>query len=309
MSLAHIKNQLIQAYTQENLNEITTRIIAFNKQKNHHALRSLGKIVNDFTPFDVQNEQKLFARLIMLYHPDKLKEYQQTILGAQQAQTLQEMMHIVSVSESLPQLEQTEGRAGLMDPEDFEKEYGWNYAPSESDYYMADPEDETVDYLFDEENPEMNGFGEQAAPLPEGSFIAAVKQKIYGPMQVHFPFHLLEDMEEIEMADYGIEYLDGIEYCTYVKILDLSLNALFDIHKIQHCCYIQELYLSDNDIYNIDALANLQDLHNLDVANNRISDISALYHLPCLKFVNLLNNPVSQAQIDYLQGKGVVVVS
>lgn len=308
MQLSSLKNQLIEAYSPENLNEITTKIIAYNRQKNSAALKALASIINDFIPFNAEKESRLFARLMMLYHPDKLKEYQQSIITADDAQSLQELMHIVQVHEQIDVVGHLQSYRPTLSPEAFEEEYGWSYQSTDSDYYVIREDDETITHLFDEENPEGYTYDPNAPAMDESSFLGAVKRKIYGPMSIQFPVDLLEDMEDIEMAEYDIENLDGVEYCTYVKILDLSHNRLQDLHKLENCEYIQELYLTDNQLYNIDGLHSMQDLRVLDLSHNQISNITVLYNLPCLEFVNLLNNRVSPIQIEYLSEKGIVVV-
>jgi len=307
MVLSSLKNQLIEAYSLNNLNDISSKIIALNKSGNKNALTNIAKIINDYTPFDCENQNKLFTRLIMLYHPDKLKEYQQKIITATKAQTLQEMMHIVQLNAKINSIEQT-ANSSFLSPEAFEEEYGWNYQSTDSDYYVVRDDDDTIQPLFDEENPEDFIMDTMAAALDEQSFLGAVKRKIYGPAAINFPVHLLEDLEEIEMAEYEIAQLDGVEFCTYIKILDLSHNQLYDIKKLEHCEHLQELYLTDNKIFSIDGLGGLYDLRVLDLSDNRIDDISSLYDLPCLEFANLMNNNISQAQVDFLKGKGVVVV-
>lgn len=301
-----LKTQLIEAYSPENLNHITAKILLLYKQKQHHAIKQIYKIVNDFYDFPYENNARLYSKLILLYHPDKQQEYHQNIKKITNKEQFDFYAHIFPVLQFVK-------NDILMDvpfktPEEFEQEYGWNYQPVDDDYFFLRDNDETISYFFDEENPEDNAFFTREELLGDGSFLAALKRKIYGARYIDFPTYLLEDLEEIEMAEYDIEQLDGIEFCTYAKIVDLSYNQLFDIGNLEHCVYIQELYLANNQISQIDALYHLPDLRVLDLAQNQVVDILVLLQLKNLEFVNLLGNPVSKLQINALKNAGVTVV-
>lgn len=304
MSIANLKSQLIAAYSPENLNELTSSIIGFYKNKKNEALKQICNIINNHYSFVDSADKKLFSKMIMLYHPDKISHYHSKINACRSEIELQHYAHIIPVLSNLNNISNTV--SDLLSPKDFEAEYGWNYQSMESDYFVVRENDDTHQGWFDEEND--SGFFGQVQPLPEGSFIDAVKRKLYGPIQINFPFHLLEDMEEIEMAEYEIEELTGVEHCTYVTILDLSYNNIFDVSKLEHCNYIQELYLSNNNIHYIDSLYYMPDLRVVDLSNNQIEDINVLLNHKGLEFVNLLGNPLAFSQIKQLQANGVVVV-
>lgn len=300
------KQELLKAYSEENLNAITAKILLLYKNKHFEALKKLSRVVNHFMNFPFTDSPKLFSKLIMLYHPDKQKTYHQSIQTIQLNEDLSSYVHIIPVLELIKS--DFEGYTGFKTPEEFEQEYGWNYQSTDDDYFIVREDDETVQPLFDEENPAENYYFSENENLPEGSFLASLKRKIYGPTAMDFPTYLLEDLEEIEMAEYEIESLDGVEYCVHAKIMDLSYNQLFDITSLEHCTYIQELYLANNQIHYIDALFHIQDLRVLDLSNNQIEDVGVLYHLKCLEFVNLLGNPVPHKQIEKLKSLGIAVV-
>ncbi|MBI9069142.1 MAG: leucine-rich repeat domain-containing protein [Salinivirgaceae bacterium] len=193
-------------------------------------------------------------------------------------------------------------------PKEFEEEYGWNYQPSDDEYYIVNESDDTVNYLYDEENVDEFSYFAEGEILSENSFIASLKRKIYGPMQINFPTHLLEDLEEIEMAEYEISELDGVEFCVHAKNMDLSYNQIFDISKLEHCVFIQELYLGNNSIHYIDSLYHMPDLRILDLSNNQVEDISPILKSKSLEFANLIGNPIPVAQINMLKEMGVAVV-
>jgi len=305
MEYLALKNQLLDTYSPENLNKITSAIIDFYKKKQQDNLKHICTLINDFYTFAESSDKKLFSKLIMLYHPDKILDYHKSITSCKNKESLQYFAHIIPVLGVLDHLTKKTDFY-ILPPDEFEAEYGWNYQSTESDYYIVRDEDDMVFDLYDEENDDGFAFGGQE--LPEGSFIDAVKRKVYGPMQINFPTHLLEDMDEIEMAEYEIDNLHGVEHCTYVQILDLSYNQIFDITQLEHCMMIQELYLSNNQIHYIDALYHMPDLRMLDLSNNSVEDITPLLHHKGLEFVNLLGNPISPMQIKQLKANGVVVV-
>jgi Leucine-rich repeat (LRR) protein len=308
MTIDSLKIQLLEAYSVENLNELTSSIIDFYRNKQQRSLIQICSIINDFYFLADTTDKKLFSKLIMMYHPDKILVYRKAISDSTSSEALQYFAHILPVLGKLKQLKSLTDYE-VLPPNEFEEEYGWSYMNTDDDYYLVREDDETVQGLYDEENADGFGYYGVNQELPEGSFIEAVKRKIYGPMQVNFPVHQLEDMEEIEMAEYEIEDLTGIEYCTYVAILDLSYNQIVDISALENCKFIQELYLPGNQIYYIDSLCDLTDLRVADLSNNKIEDISPLFSLKALEFVNLMGNNLPPAQINQLKANGVVVVA
>ena len=92
-----LKEQLIVAYSEDNLNTITANILQFYKDKQREPLKHICKLVNEFIPFPHQSSSKLFSKLIMLYHPDKLSEYQKKIQESSSIEVLEQFSHIMSV--------------------------------------------------------------------------------------------------------------------------------------------------------------------------------------------------------------------
>ena len=311
MAQLTFSEQVKQAYSPENLNLLTHKIVSFYKAKQFQNLREMEKLVNEFFPFYEEKISRVFSRLVMLYHPDKQAHFHAEIeakSSQQNEESLNQYAHILPMLDLIDTMEITGYAASSWStPEEFEEEYGWNYQPRGEDYFMMHEEYEDEDRLFDEENPDDYGYT-SFRDEGDNSFLSAVKRKIYGPRAIDFPVYLLEDLEEIEMAEYEIDDLSGIEYCRYLLNLDLSVNHISDIRELAELHRLQELYLADNEISAIDALHALYDLRILDLSNNRIDDISPLFHLPALEFVNLAGNPVSLDQINRLKNRGVAVI-
>jgi hypothetical protein len=185
--------------------------------------------------------------------------------------------------------------------------------------------DEDIDYnpeeIWDDSDPGFNYFNEyqmygsddsesvMEEELKYDDFLSAVKRKIYGNIEIDLPVNLLEDLDEIEMAEYEIHSLDGIRFCKYAVIMDLSGNHIYDLSEISECRQLKELYLSHNQISIIDAIGNLGELTQLDLSYNQVDDLTPLFGLKQLEYVNLIGNPVSNKQIEMLKKKGIIVVN
>jgi Leucine-rich repeat (LRR) protein len=140
-------------------------------------------------------------------------------------------------------------------------------------------------------------------------FINAVKRKVYGHINVEFPGHLLADMEIIEMADHEIENLDGIEYCTYARIIDLSGNNLTEIIQLGQLMHLEEIFVQNNHISYLDGLHELPFLRVIDLSHNDVDDLSPLFELDTLEFINVIGNRIPDWQLEKLNLAGVIVVS
>ena len=289
--------QLVEAYSEQNLTRITSQLITLYQEKQFGALREVMAAVAEFTGKREDNIQRCFAYLLKLYHPDRTTYYLNFInetFRAGKPDRLESLKHILIVSEMDFGNMRT---ADIDDDIDYHPEEIWD-------------ETETGFTYIDEESME------QSANLIENTtegiiyddFLSAVKRKIYGNVDIDLPVNLLEDLEEIEMADYDIRSLDGIRFCKFALVMDLSGNQITDLSEIGQCKRLKELYLSNNQISIIDALIQLRDLVQLDLSHNLVDDLGPLYRLENLEYINLLGNPVHEKQIEELKQKGIIVV-
>lgn len=273
-------------------------MISLYQEKHYDALRDVMATVSEFTGIREEKIQRCFAYLLKLYHPDKTKYYIDFIRENYQAgnfDSLQNLQHIFRIED--------------MD-----------FATLRSAYI-----DEDIDYhpdeLWDESDPGFTYFNEDSVNLSDDlpgntaeeqmddDFLSAVKRKIYGNIEIDMPVYLMEDLEEIEMAEYEIRSLDGIRFCKYAVVMDLSGNHIHDLSEISECKSLKELYLSHNQISIIDAIINLADLTQLDLSYNQVDDLTPLFRLQKLEYVNLLGNPVPGEQIEHLKKKGILVIN
>lgn len=294
METERLYRELKDAYTDENLHRISSFIIDLFRDKDYGRLRFIQKMVNDYTPCAEEKINKVFAKLIMLYHPDRLKQnvkYIDAAMSNDNFEMLYSYAHILQVLQLKPE-DMTV--SSFIQDEDLSEEFGWDPDPQGFHFWK---EEEVMDPW--EQNFDL---------FSENTFLSAVKRKIYGNLNVEVPVYLLEDIEEIEMAEYEIENLEGIEFCRYARIVDLSNNNLTDITDLKDLDRLERLYLSNNHIGFIDALSYLENLQVVDLSFNDIDDISPLFELNDLDYINVIGNRIPAWQLEQMQLKGITVI-
>ena len=294
MEIGDLYKNLRAAYTPENLGLISGRIIDMFRDHKYDALRAIQKVVNEYTPCEEEKINKVFSRLIMLYHPDRLGQSLSKIEEAYKRGDFEELYalsHILTVQNLEPEQVAV---SSIITDEDLAEEFGWDAQADGYSYFMAG----------EEEGSDLNEEGDYAGP----SFLSALKRRVYGNLNVDFPMYLLEDLEEIEMADHELEYLDGIAACRHARAVDLSNNNLTDISDLAYLRQVERLYLSNNHVSLIDALSNLLVLQVLDLSFNDVDDVSPLFELSHLSYLNVMGNRIPSWQLEKLQLKGVTLV-
>lgn len=294
MEITELYTSLKEAYTAENLGRISGRIIDMFRDHKYDALRAVQKVVNDYSPCNEEKINKVFSRLIMIYHPDRLS---QSIKQLEQAyrqgdfEELYTMSHILNVQNLEPEQVTV---SSIITDEDLVEEFGWDAAADGFSYFM-DQEGHEVD-----EDDDLD--------YTNRSFLTALKRRVFGNLNVDFPMYLLEDLEEVDMADYEIEFLDGIEACRHARVVDLSNNNLTDLTDLRYLHQVERLYLSNNHIGMVDSLSNMTVLQVLDISFNDVDDLSPLFELSHLSYLNVMGNRVPAWQLEKLQLKGVTIV-
>jgi Leucine-rich repeat (LRR) protein len=265
------------------------------REHRYDGLRYMQKVVNDYTPCREEKISKVFSRLIMLYHPDRLSQTLKRIDEAFQRGDFEElyaMSHILNIQHLEPDKVTV---SSVITEEDLAEEFGWDEGMDGYSYFTGgDP--------YEEEEEDLEDYHSR-------SFLTALKRRVYGSLNVDFPMYLLEDLEEIDMADYEIESLDGIEACRYARVVDLSNNNLTDLSELQELHQIERLYLSNNHIGLIDPLSNLTVLQVLDISYNDVDDLSPLFELSHLNYLNVIGNRIPAWQLEELQLMGITIVA
>lgn len=301
MSDRELYCKLKDAYTEENLNRISSRLIRLYKEGQYETIISIANRIKMLTGKAENRINRIFSRLIMLYHPDKLNYYLHDIERLYYAGNSSELFrysHILIVLDKEDEVFNTP----LLDFDDlFPDGQEWGY-DEEDLIYFTDLENSE---LFDGED--QNDWGSYQTISKD--FFSALKRKEYGSLQVDLQYYHLEEMDGVlNLADYEIEDLSGVEFCRNISSLDLSDNNIMDLTKLHSLKQLNELYLSNNNIDEIGILYKLEGLKILDLSGNQIEDIRPLYHLDNLELLNIAGNQVPEDQIRELTGQGVVVV-
>ena len=142
MEISDLYQSLKKAYTSENLHQISARIIDMFRNQQFDALRAIQEVVNEYVPVQEDKVNRIFSRLIMLYHPDRLKHAVEKIEGAYQGgdfETLYTMSHILTVQNLEPE---TVTVSSILTEEDLAEEFGWDASDDGYSYFMEEEPDE-----------------------------------------------------------------------------------------------------------------------------------------------------------------------
>lgn len=119
----------------------------------------------------------------------------------------------------------------------------------------------------------------------------------------------VEQISTLVCNNKGIQFLDGIEQLTELKILHLNFNKIEDITPLVALKQLQTLYVSGNNIYNLDPLSELVGLTELGIQRNAVQDLSPLQSLDSLKSLHTHSNQIqdftilSALELDNLSGQ------
>lgn len=274
-------SDLKSAYSAENLTYLTREILKLFKSHQFSALHRLLRNANRTSANEADKDHKLLAKLLMLYHPDKVAFYHKEfdrLLHDQNKTALGHYEHIFTALN----FNFNEYGQPVIEAEAKEEEFRWEKKESGDSYYSVEADD------YDDFNFTDN---------TDNSFYNVFRRMTYGPENIELPYFLLEDMDEVELCGRNMENLDGIEHCRHLVRLELSDNHLSDVSVLNSLELLEELYLANNQIGLLDALGFLDRLRVLDISDNAIDDISVLNDLNNLEYLNISGNPVSDLQI------------
>ncbi|KAI4573905.1 hypothetical protein MJT46_005145 [Ovis ammon polii x Ovis aries] len=94
------------------------------------------------------------------------------------------------------------------------------------------------------------------------------------------------------------KYIENLEKCTKLEILNLSHNLIGKIEKVDKLLKLRELNLSYNKICKIEGIENMHSLQKLNLAGNEIEHLPVWLgkKLKCLRVLNLKANKISSLQ-------------
>jgi Leucine-rich repeat (LRR) protein len=134
--------------------------------------------------------------------------------------------------------------------------------------------------------------GNPVVIFPDPNLEAVIRKAIDKPIGDIYQSEL-EDLTEFSAEQGGIVNITGLEHCTNLRSLDLSLNHIIsDISPLAGLTSLIELNLWHNQISDISPLASLTSLIELNLGSNEIGDISLLASLTNLTLLDLGYNQI-----------------
>ncbi|MBN1496524.1 MAG: leucine-rich repeat protein [Spirochaetes bacterium] len=295
-SIESIYRELKRRITHARLKEISVDVISKYRAGDHDGLAFYAAFLDSD---DSAGAGKLFARVIQRYHPDKLNAILNEIELHYRAGNVEELAGMRNTF----LFEMPARRISYPDM----PPAGETYAYSDMDFGYAERAARDDEMQAEESFDEYDG----SAVDEEYGFIEAVNRLFFGNLDMAISMDDLHDLEgELDLSDYDIVDLKGIEHCINLHTLNLSGNNIRKIEPLASLTRLESLFLSGNAIRNIGCLAALTDLRELDLSFNEIEEISVLQKLDSLQYVNLLGNPITDSgTIRELTEKGVLVIS
>ena len=301
MTDKELYTDLKEAYTEENLNLISSRLIRLYKDRQYETILSITHKIKSFVDINGNRINRIFSRLIMLYHPDKINFYLKEIERFYRDGNSSELYHLSHIFILLNKNDDV-FESQFLDMEDLLPD-GQKWGYDEEDLFCFTDLETSESY-----NGEDSEYSSYTQTISR-DFFTALKRKEYGSLQNDLQYYHLEELEgSLNLADYEIEDLSGVEYCRNISSLDLSDNSIMDINKLYSLKKLNELYLSNNQIDDIGIFYKLENLKVLDLSGNQIQDIRSLFHLDNLEYLNITGNPVPIDQLEELSAKGVIIV-
>lgn len=289
MSIKELHEELLKAYTVENLNRISLTLINYYRNQQFIVLQKIADMIGKEIGIEISPRGKGFSKFMMLYHPDRLIYHLNEINRLNALSDYEGMLkysHILLLSN----LEEISDTFESYEDIDYSPVYEWDFS---SDGYSI-----------------INDYGQTEVRKPylkNFSFYEALKIRLFGNINQDFPSYYLEDIEEFELSSSEIDDLEGIEFCIHAKVINLSDNMISDLTPLFSLPLLQELNLSDNNIEDINVLSNLLNLKRLKISNNYIEDFSPLFELPLLQYADLAGNEISLEQADKLTELGIII--
>jgi len=288
--IEQIYEEIKRKLTVDHLKRITVDIISSYKNRNFPYLR---KFISLLGIDPGTGNEKLFSLLIRKYHPDRLSFIRRQIdeiYGEGDYEKLSRLRESyffrIEAVRSVP-------------PADIQFEAEYTFDRSDFGYR------ETTVHEKDDFGETHLDFGEE-----EYGFYEALNRYLFGGLDHYITKSDLRNLDgALDLSDYEIQDLRGIENCIYLNELNLSNNYIEKIGRLSSLIRLNALYLASNAIENIEVLEHLENLKVLDISFNSISNIDVLEGLGKLEYVNIIGNPIKDyAVVHRLVERGVIVV-
>lgn len=267
-----------KAVLEDRLKAIAAQLIAAHRRQDHAAVIPYARQAG---LSEAHPGPSLFMKAIQVFHPDRIEVLWTRILRARETSDVVSQEALIRLLELHP--ERSVRFPPVVDFEQ-EEEYGFD-----GDEAFADEDDWDPD---------------------AGTFYSAVKRELFGNLEVYPDAADLAKLEgELDLSDYDLHDLEGVEHCVGLSVLNLSRNNLDNIYPLKDLLKLEALDLSDNDLEDADALGSLVNLKELDLSANDLDDVAFLDRLIRLRYVDLTGNPVrNKAVLGRLEARGTVVI-
>jgi len=294
MDINTLQKRLLDAYSQQNLNRISLTLIELYKNGQFEILQKMTDIIGDFITIDISDKGKGFARLMMLYHPDRADYHVNEINRLAVEGKYDELLNFSHILK-LERIEEIASSLNSYEDIDYSPVYEWDVT-TEGFRVINDR---------DKKREEERRFKSRERRF---TFYNAIKIRYYGHTKMEYPSYYLEDTDEFELSASGINDLDGIQFCLHTRVFDLSENYINNLTLLSDLVAVEELNLADNEIEEIDTLCFLHNLRSVTLCNNKITDITPLFELERLEYADLSGNRINQQQVETLRNSGVNVI-
>lgn len=153
--------------------------------------------------------------------------------------------------------------------------------------------------------------------IPDANLNEALHQALGLSQEETLTAEELASLETLNCRSLSIESIEGLEYCTHLTDLDISLNLIYDVSPLENLSALTKLNIAGNPVSGSDlsVLGKLVNLIYLDFSNTRttnievvsgftkltelyfdtnlVHDISVLSNISSLKILSFYENRVS----------------
>ncbi len=124
-------------------------------------------------------------------------------------------------------------------------------------------------------------------------------EEVIGKDRVNITNDDLFDIKSLDINNLGIKSLEGIQYLTNLRMVNLAYNDIEDITPVSDLKKLVYFYGENNRIKDIASLTYCERLESINVSNNDMKDISDLSALKKLKGLSMKNNNIEN--IDFIK--------
>lgn len=279
----------------DRLKVISIELIAAHRKGNTVLLDRFAIQAGLWDGESTERPNRLFMKLIQIFHPDRLDLIMQEIAECQARSDLNRLKTIETRLNLNPSQTQIDGFEG--------QSFSWSIHPGDFGFGEAEwgDHEDGADLYY-----ERKGSKRSSINITE-----AMRREHFGNLDLNLTREDLEEMDgELELPDMDIESLSGLQFCRHLTGLNLAANCIHDINPLRFLRNLEWLDLSGNQIEDADCLERLGRIRELDLSDNDIDDVRFLEGMTGLRLVNLSGNPVRDAACvrERLAARGVLII-